>query len=100
MVTPALPDQFAGARATFAKRCASCHGENGQGGVGEIAGKKIKSPSLRSGHALNHADADFVKQILKGGDGMPAFGDVLSAKEVEDLVRFIRNEYQKKNGQQ
>lgn len=99
VVSSATPDEFANARATYVKRCASCHGDNGQGGVGEIDGKKIKGPAFRSGHALNHSDADFVKQIDKGGDGMPAFGDKLSAKEIDDLVHFIRHEYQKKNGQ-
>ena len=92
--TNATPDEFATTRATFGKRCAKCHGDNGQGGTAEVEGKKIKAPSLRSGHALKHADADFVKQITKGGDGMPAFGDKLSAKEIDDLVRFIRHDFQ------
>jgi mono/diheme cytochrome c family protein len=97
---PATPDEFAAARATFAKRCETCHGDKGQGGVGEVEGKKIKGPSFRSGHALKHPDEDFVKQIVKGGDGMPAFGDKLSAKEIDDLVRFIRHEFQAGNNPQ
>ena len=96
----ATPDEFAVARATFAKRCETCHGDKGQGGVGEVDGKKIKGPSFRSGHALKHPDEDFVKQIVKGGDGMPAFGDKLSAKEIDDLVRFIRHEFQAGNNPQ
>jgi mono/diheme cytochrome c family protein len=90
----ASPDQFATTRATFAKRCAVCHGENGGGGTATVEGKKIKAPSLRAGHALSHPDADFVKQITKGGDGMPAFGDKLSPKEIDDLVHFIRHDFQ------
>ena len=88
------PDEFAATRTIYAKRCAGCHGATGEGGTVEVEGKKIKAPSLRSGHALNHSDPDFVKQITKGGDGMPAFGDKLSAKEIDDLVRFIRKDFQ------
>ena len=93
------PDEFAVARTTFSKQCSNCHGDDGQGGVAEIEGKKIKGPSFRTGHALNHTDADFLKQITKGGDGMPAYGDKLSAKEIDDLVHFIRHQFQKKSGQ-
>jgi mono/diheme cytochrome c family protein len=90
----AAPDEFATARATYAKRCSTCHGDNGQGGSAEVDGKKIKGPPFRSGHALKHPNTDFVKQIVKGGDGMPAFGDKLSAKEIDDLVHFIRHDFQ------
>ena len=80
VASSATPDVFAAARETYAKRCATCHGEKGEGGAAVVEGKKIKGPSLRSGHALTHPDEDYVKQIVKGGDGMPAFGSKLSAK--------------------
>jgi mono/diheme cytochrome c family protein len=92
----ATPDEFAAARKIFAKDCANCHGDTGEGKTAVIDGQKIKAPSLRTGHALNHPDQDFVKQIVKGGDGMPAFGNKLSAKEIDDMVRFIRKEFQGK----
>ena len=95
----ATPDEFAATRGTYAKRCALCHGETGEGKTAEIDGKKIKAPSLRAGRAVNHSDADFVKQITKGGDGMPPFADKLSAKEIDDMVRFIRHDFQGKSGQ-
>ena len=89
----ATPDEFAAARGPYAKHCASCHGDTGEGKTVEVEGKRIKAPPLATGHALKHSDADFVKQITKGGDGMPAFGDKLSAKEIDDLVRFIRHDF-------
>jgi len=98
--TNPTPDAFAATRATYAKRCASCHGDTGEGKTVEVEGKRIKAPSLRTGHALNHPDTDFVKQINKGGHGMPAFADKLSAKEIDDIVRFIRHEFQGKSSQQ
>jgi len=89
-------DQFAAARATYKKDCAQCHGDTGEGKTAEIEGKKIKAPTLRSGHALEHTDEDFTKQITKGGDGMPAFEKKMSAADIADMIKFIRKEFQKK----
>lgn len=88
------PDEFAATRAIYTKDCAVCHGDTGEGKTAEFEGKKIKAPSLRTGHPLKHSDEDFVKQIVKGGDGMPAFEKKLTPKEIDDLVRFIRKEFQ------
>src|SRR5260370_203684 len=91
----ATPDAFAAARATFMKNCKECHGEKGAGGPVKLEdGTRLKVPSLREGHALHHPDSDFLKQITKGGDGMPAFKDKLKPEEIDDLVRFIRHEFQ------
>jgi mono/diheme cytochrome c family protein len=89
------PDEFAVARVNFTKNCELCHGKTGDGGPMKMDdGTKMKVPSLHEGHALRHADADFVKQITKGGDGMPAFGEKLKPEEINELVRFIRKEFQ------
>lgn len=91
----ATPDEFALARATFDKNCKGCHGETGTGGPVKLEdGTKLKVPSLREGHALHHPDSDFIKQITKGGDGMPAFGAKLKPDQINDLIRFIRHEFQ------
>lgn len=89
------PDQFAPMRASYEKNCKLCHGANGNGGPVKLEdGTKLKVPSLREGHALRHPDSDFVKQITKGGDGMPAFGEKLKPEEINDLIRFLRHEFQ------
>jgi cytochrome c551 len=89
------PDQFAATRVLYEKNCKLCHGANGEGGPVKLEdGTKLKVPSLREGHALKHPDSDFVKQITKGGDGMPAFGEKLKPEEINDMVRFIRREFQ------
>ncbi len=89
------PDQFAAVRVTYEKNCKLCHGPNGEGGPVKLDdGTKLKVPSLREGHALKHPDSDFIKQITKGGDGMPAFGEKLRPDEINDLIRFIRHEFQ------
>jgi mono/diheme cytochrome c family protein len=92
----ATPDEFASARATFAKHCVACHGAEGKGGLVTVEKEKLKVPSLREGHALKHSDEDFVDQIKNGGDGMPKFKDKLSDEEIHSLVRFIRHEFQAK----
>lgn len=92
----ATPDELAFARANFAKHCAVCHGEEGNGGRVTVEGKKLKVPSLREGHALTHPDDKLVKQINEGDEEMPAFKDKLKPEEINDLVRFIRKELQGK----
>ena len=89
------PDQFAPVRAIYDKECKSCHGQNGAGGPVKLEdGTKLKVPSFREGHALRHPDADYLKQITKGGDGMPAFEKKLTAEQMNDLIKFIRREFQ------
>lgn len=92
----AIPDEFASARSNFAKNCVVCHGEKAEGGTVTLEGKKLKVPSLRKGHALDHSDEKLAKQIREGDDEMPAFKDKLNSQEINDLVRFIRKEFQGK----
>jgi cytochrome c551 len=92
----ATPDEFAFARANYARDCAACHGDQGDGGLKTVENKKLKVPSLKEGHALKHSDEDFVDQIENGGHGMPKFKGKLSSAEINALVRFIRHEFQGK----
>ena len=91
----ATPDPFAATRGVFAKDCQSCHGVDAKGGPVKLEdGTRLRVPSLRDGHALRHPDSDFRKQIIEGGDGMPAFKTKLSSQQIEDLLKFIRQEFQ------
>lgn len=94
--TPAgTPDPVAEVRAIYAKDCQNCHAVDGTGGKVKLDdGKTLRVPSFREGHALKHSDTDFVRQIKEGGDGMPAFKDKLSAAQTDELIRFIRKEFQ------
>jgi mono/diheme cytochrome c family protein len=94
----ATPDEFASARATFAQVCSRCHKPDASGGIFELDdGTKLKVPSLREGHALKDSDEEFIEQIEKGGDGMPAFKNKLEPEQIRALVRFIRHEFQGKH---
>ena len=90
------PDELASARDHFKKYCAECHGATAEGGRKELEGKRFKVPSLREGHALEHSDEKFVVQISEGDEEMPAFKDKLTPAQINDLVRFIRKEFQGK----
>ncbi|HEY0078794.1 MAG TPA: cytochrome c [Pyrinomonadaceae bacterium] len=89
------PDEFAAARTTYNAVCIRCHKDNGEGGLVELDEKtKLKVPSLKEGHGLTHTDQQFARQIAQGGDGMPAFKNRLSPEQIDELVRFIRREFQ------
>ena len=91
----ATPDQFAAVRTIYDKECKSCHGQSGTGGPVKLEdGTKLKVPNFREGHALRHPDSDYLKQITKGGDGMPAFDKKLTPEQMNDLIKFIRREFQ------
>jgi mono/diheme cytochrome c family protein len=92
----ATPDEFAIARANYAKHCSACHGDEGKGGLVKVDNVKLKVPNLTEGHALEHPDEKLVKQVTNGGDGMPKFKDKLSPEEINAMVRFIRHEFQGK----
>jgi len=93
---PGTPDVLAVAKTNYEKHCTSCHGETGDGGLVKVEEKQIKVPSLLKGHVLTDADDKLAKQIANGDDEMPAFKDKLSPAEINDLVRFIRKEFQGK----
>jgi mono/diheme cytochrome c family protein len=91
----ATPDEFADARSTYNNACARCHKPDGSGGLFEEEGQKpLKAPSLREGHGAKHTDAQMLKQIQNGGEGMPAFKTRLDQQKIDGLVRFIRHEFQ------
>ena len=79
----------------FGKNCSVCHQASGEGGTVKLEDNtKLKVPSLKSDRAIRHSDKDYTSQILKGGDGMPAFKEKLKEAEINDLIRFIRREFQ------
>jgi len=93
----AAPDEFARARKIYAESCVNCHREKGEGGAGEFEGKKIKVPSFQSKGAMNASDDNLYYHIANGEeDEMPAFKNDLTEEEMRSLVRFIRQEFQKK----
>ena len=89
-------DEFAHAKAIYAKNCEGCHGPNAEGGIAKVDNKQIKVPSLKSDHAIKHPDEKLTKMITNGEEEMPAFKDKLSPAEINEMVRYIRQVVQKK----
>jgi mono/diheme cytochrome c family protein len=81
-------------RELYTKNCVLCHQANGEGGTVKLEDEKLKVPSLKSDRARKHSDENMIDQILKGGDGMPAFKEKLNRDDINDLVRFIREDIQ------
>jgi mono/diheme cytochrome c family protein len=79
-------------RTTFERNCAVCHGPQGDGK--QLGTMTI--PSLRAGAALADPDEKLFKQIRDGGNGMPPSKYTLTDEQIQDLVRFVREEIQKK----
>lgn len=76
------PASEASAERLYAEHCASCHGIDGAGGQG---------PRLAGTMETLYPDpADQAAVIAAGSTGMPAFADVLSAEELDRIVRFTR----------
>jgi mono/diheme cytochrome c family protein/rhodanese-related sulfurtransferase/catechol 2,3-dioxygenase-like lactoylglutathione lyase family enzyme len=71
--------------AIYDKQCASCHGTNGEGISGPALGNPL-TLATSSDHFLRYA-------IAEGRDGTPmmAFKDVLSDKEIDGVVAFLRS---------
>jgi len=89
---PAASTAGATPRVLYERNCAVCHGRQGEGT--QLGTMKI--PPLTSGAALTDPDEKFFKQISDGGNGMPPFKYTLDDKQINDLVRFIREELQGK----
>jgi mono/diheme cytochrome c family protein len=79
-------------RALYDQSCAACHGPQGEGK--QLGTMNV--PTLRQGAALNDPDERLFSQIADGGKGMPPFKYTLDDRQIEDLVRFVREELQKK----
>jgi mono/diheme cytochrome c family protein/rhodanese-related sulfurtransferase len=70
-------------RAVFAARCASCHGERGEGKTAISLNNPIFLATTTPGfigHAIEHG---------RPGTPMPAFGGVLSAQQIDDVTSLI-----------
>lgn len=74
--SPTAASQDEAEAALYAQQCASCHGAEGEGGIG---------PDLRE---LTSA-AEVAAQIRAGGGGMPAFEGVLSEAQIEGLSEWV-----------
>lgn len=81
---PVAGDTGAGA-ALYQQQCATCHGANGEGGTGTALGNAVMlalTPDSFLRHAITHG---------RQGTPMPAFGETLSATEIDNVTAFLRS---------
>lgn len=78
-------DLASDAAALFTENCSVCHGDAGEGGLGNGA------PSLADGSVIYGQDAATVLQTLRHGRAglMPSFVDRLSAPEINTLALYV-----------
>ena len=77
-------------RVLYERSCSACHGLRGEGK--QLGTMRV--PSLREGAAAYAPDERLFAQISQGGNGMPPFKDSLDDRQIQDLVRFVRQEIQ------
>jgi ubiquinol-cytochrome c reductase cytochrome b subunit len=73
---------LAGSVLFYKKGCLYCHRINDQGG--------FKGPEL-SDVSLRLSPADLTIRIVNGGSNMPAYGGILSKKELNTIVAFLNS---------
>lgn len=81
---PVLGDAKKG-EVVYQQNCASCHGIEGEG---------ITAPALGNQAALAHNKDEFIRYAIEQGrqdTPMPAFSDVLSDTDIDDVTAFIRS---------
>lgn len=67
-------------QAIYSENCSICHGASGGGGNG--------GPSLKGAPKAKSLNAA-IEQITEGGNGMPAFAEILSSKDIEDVAAYV-----------
>ncbi len=79
----------------FAKKCATCHGDDGQGHT--RMGKRFHAPDFTAAKFQARATDDKMRQVIQDGvyeDGvhkMPAWKDKLTAAQIDGLVQLVRS---------
>lgn len=79
------PEKKEQGRTSFQTKCASCHGAQGQGGIG---------PNLTDDHWIHGGKlTEILASIVNGvpDKGMPAWGAVIGPEEIQSLTVFVRS---------
>jgi cytochrome c2 len=74
---------------TVAEQCEACHDLKGsEKKMGPPLKGLFKKDKLNNGGKVT--DANVLKVINEGGNGMPAYADLLTAEEKTDLLAFLK----------
>ena len=76
----------------YQERCALCHGPEGKGDGPAAAGLNPKPRNHTDGKYMNsRTDAQLLDVIRHGKGGMPAWGGVLSEREIQAVLKHVRS---------
>jgi len=89
-VTPLIAADTAAGKDLYGKKCASCHGANGEGKEAIAKMFNVEMKPLTSKDVLSKSDADLKKAMLEGSGKMKAVKD-LDAKVADDVVAYLRS---------
>lgn len=90
-------DEIASGKQLYNQNCAKCHKEDGSGGEVTIEGEKLKVEDLRTDKMKKEPDSEYIEYMVKGipSEGMPSFKDELTETQMQQIVKYIREEIQK-----
>jgi cytochrome c oxidase cbb3-type subunit III len=81
----------------FQELCSVCHGVGGKGDGPSARGLEPKPADFTDCKAMAKDSDDVLLRIIKGGGQsvgrssvMPAWGEALSAQQIDELIKFIR----------
>jgi mono/diheme cytochrome c family protein len=74
--------------ATYAAKCAGCHGADGKGNT--APGKALGAHDFTSDEVTKMSDADLIGIVTTGKNKMPAYGKTLKDTQIKDLVAYVR----------
>ncbi len=77
-------DPVAAGKAVYDRYCMGCHGPAGEGMMPGM-------PNFALGERLNTTDRDLAERIRQGNGVMPGFAGILSDREIEDVVLYLRS---------
>ena len=85
-------DEGSPAKKLYAKKCSTCHGDDGKGklSMSKMFKVKLEDLDLTSSEAVKKSDADLIKIVAGGKDKMPAFKGKLKDEEIADAIAYIR----------
>lgn len=87
LAIPAARAQDA-AEKTYKAKCVACHGADGKGET--PAGKKLGARDFHSPDVQKEPDGDLIQIVTKGKNKMPGYEKSLKAREIKDLVAYVR----------
>ncbi len=84
-------DPVAHGKQVYQARCVLCHGPQGKGDGPAAAALNPKPRNHTDGAYMNsRTDEQLLEVIHNGKGGMPAWKGVLSEKEMQDVLKYVR----------